>query len=875
MKFATPVFNSVWACGINDAPHGGSYCISADPALGTQKDTFLFRWDDIMLVHQAEDQTRVFVSGRFTTDYIIVSDVAACLIKNKHLSCTVKSFEGTSITAGAYVPFANKFVYVGAKQSTYSSVSIVDVATDTVLSYVYTSTAMSTISLLYVRSQPVFSGGFIAGTCASAAGRNYIFAGMVRSDTGVMTGMYIAPASGSIFNIPELVNAMSLEYENPDSFIAGGLQLSDGANMQAYLLSVNSLYRSVIYGVRFVTNTNRRVLSASSTLTCAVKALALVDKALYLLINAQQSAGQHCVSVLKTDMTRGTILQQVQISLHNASIHCVDMTFTGLHLVVVCTVEYSNNFTQAVLISVNRELSFSQLPEGFIRLDQEIFVAERMAFKGISMPLAMIVDERQSTQYTLNTADGFPTHRPSVIPTSPPTSQPSSTPSGQPSSSPTSTPSISPQPTSQPSTSGPTNTYNPTVKRSQQPTPRQTAVPTVQPSHLPSISPTVRPSVSPSILPSTKPSTEPSSSKPTLAPSAKPTRDPTIKSTSTQSSTPSVSPTIASTGQKERRIYKARESLILGQVVGGLFALWCMYYLYKCWQYKVQKVKVDKKLAKEMRAQDLPGKPRYPIFSAIASLCYVLDTAAETEGDIREKVVKPASTTISAPAASINTAHHTYKGQGAYMDGPVSFLDLEANMAGVHGNNSASGSSSSARKRRRRREEKMMRKEREQLANMATEQPAPGSTTSPETEEKPAVPIMLNTDPQQSEASDLSEASSTSASGDRSFTISKNHSEGSVYSSNNSYATAGWYDLERSDDSDVVYSMSSSEEEEKDENSAADDHAYTGSDYEDSNDKESEGSPGGADSIDSNTPSDQNYAESVGVAEESVEVSDD
>jgi len=58
-----------------------------------------------------------------------------------------------------------------------------------------------------------------------------------------MMGMYIAPTSGNILNSAELVNAMVLEPLNPDSFLAGGLQLNDGNGVQGYLLSVNSIYR--------------------------------------------------------------------------------------------------------------------------------------------------------------------------------------------------------------------------------------------------------------------------------------------------------------------------------------------------------------------------------------------------------------------------------------------------------------------------------------------------------------------------------------------------------------------------------------------------------------------------------------------------------
>ncbi len=162
-----------------------------------------------------------------------------------------------------------------------------------------------------------------------------------------------------------------------------------------------------------------------------------------------------------------------------------------------------------------------------------------------------------------------------------------------------------------------------------------------------------------------------------------------------------------------------------------------MYYLYKCWQYKVHKVKVDKKRVKEMIAQDLPGKPRYPIFSAVAGLCHVFDTdaAEETEESVQDvgTEAEEAANNVSAvpssaaPINTINTTHHTYVGQGAYMDGPAaaSFIDLEANLPGIHniGNNSI-GKSTSARKknrtRGRTREERERRKLSEQLVYIST-----------------------------------------------------------------------------------------------------------------------------------------------------------
>jgi len=248
---AALVSDHIWTCGVNAINNGGSYCATLDTTLGVQASLFSFRWMEVTSMLQAKD-ARIVVSGRTVSDNFIHSDIATCLPEGLELSCTAKSFEDTSFMAGSYVPFAGKMIFVGAKQSMYSSIAIVDVTSGTALSYVYTSTVMSLVSLLKVQSPPGFIGSFVAGTCVSLAGVNYIYAGMVRTDTGIMTGMYVAPMRGSILNSAELVNAMALEYQNPDSFIAGGLQLHDGAGMQAYLVCVNSIYRRVIYGMRYV-----------------------------------------------------------------------------------------------------------------------------------------------------------------------------------------------------------------------------------------------------------------------------------------------------------------------------------------------------------------------------------------------------------------------------------------------------------------------------------------------------------------------------------------------------------------------------------------------------------------------------------------------
>eukprot|EP01032_Pedospumella_encystans_P014841 gene14841-17023_t len=152
--------------------------------------------------------------------------------------------------------------------------------------------------------------------------------------------------------------------------------------------------------------------------------------------------------------------------------------------------------------------------------------------------------------------------------------------------------------------------------------------------------------------------------------------------------------------------------------------------------------------------------------------------------------IAAATNTADVSAPVINTTHHSYVGQGAYVDGPACFVDLEAN---VPGNNSTSGSSSSARKRRR--AKRKLRKEQQKLVNILSDQPSSAAT------------VEQNAGAMQGEVSDLSESSS--ASYERS--AASGHVSGN--GSNHSYATAGWYDLEPSDDSDVVYSLSSGEDE--------------------------------------------------------------
>lgn len=240
----------------------------------------------------------------------------------------------------------------------------------------------------------------------------------------------------------------------------------------------------------------------------------------------------------------------------------------------------------------------------------------------------------------------------------------------------------------------------------------------------------------------------------------------------------------------------ARESMILVLVVAGLIGLWLLYQICWCFQSKVTKVKRDVKRMKEMKAQDLPATPRYPIFSATAGIFCVLEVEENEENNAvrRSDPAAEASVPTVAPCNTTGTSH-TYKCQGAYIDELAPFIDLEAN---IHDGNS----SSSCKSKRRKKKEKRKRKDEEQRVGEST------------TDRSVVPAVVASMDTQIIEVSDLSEASSACEKSADEQSISRQSEivgckEVSVCSEEHSYATTGWYDLEPSDEDDVVYSISS------------------------------------------------------------------
>lgn len=209
----------------------------------------------------------------------------------------------------------------------------------------------------------------------------------------------------------------------------------------------------------------------------------------------------------------------------------------------------------------------------------------------------------------------------------------------------------------------------------------------------------------------------------------------------------------------------------------------------------MRKLKEDKKRMREMIAQDLPGKARYPIFSAITGLCCTMGI------DETDVVVEEGAGVI----ASMETTHTTYAGKGANMDGPKSFVDLEANLLKI------SRSSSCDR-----------RKKNARSGSNITEQDIDGLTskfTYDNTKAEGKTFVALH-QPKE-EVVDLNDVSSISdkSANDESGSLSADEdvvlSDESEYSCEDSYASES-SSLEPSDDEDVVYTISSDDHERSD-----------------------------------------------------------
>ena len=548
-----------------------------------------------------EDLGAVVITGHNVSLAKTTSRVSICKLLQSKLFCDKQSYADLTFTATSYIAFPKHLVHL-SQLGNFPRSTIFDTKSNTAQSFIYLMPSMGSVVLSQIQSPPNFVGSFVAGTGVRSAGdlSPCIVLGKLRTDFGGLSAMYLVPSSGSILNSVELVNAMALEYTNPDSFIAGGMQLSDGAGMYAYVIRANGLFESISYCTRYrriaASDSTRRALASGVVVSSSVaRGIVHVDGSLYTIVDT--SVGDALsVSVLRAVANTGLVTKQVNIIARNGSFSCSEMTVTGMYVNMLCTQTHATGSANqsSVVISFDKELSLKKLPPGLVRDDTEVFAAENVPFARTSFAVT-------STRATTSVSQSGATQPPSVAPTRSPSRQPSSVPTAQPSSSPTASPSISPQPTSSPSTGGPTNTYKPTVK----PTQRPSRVP----SRSPTISPSRRPTASPSVLPSEVPTLTPSE-EPSLNPTMQPTRAPTFRPTRTASVPPSINPSavpsaldtveVSALGEKNN----SSLGLVIGGSAAGFLCMCWLVYTGRKYSKVVMKENARTKRKKEFLAQE-------------------------------------------------------------------------------------------------------------------------------------------------------------------------------------------------------------------------------------------------------------------------------
>eukprot|EP01032_Pedospumella_encystans_P010327 gene10327-12079_t len=156
------VSNDLWVCGQVGIGSIPSCAVIGAPG-GVVVADYKFPWTDVIGVLQTEDASRVVVIGHvINPSNVVTSEAANCMIGATHLVCVAKSFYDTTFAAVTYAPFPKKIMYAGV-YSTFATVSIDDAVTGAVKSYLYTSSAMQSVTISHAVAPPSFVGAFVTG----------------------------------------------------------------------------------------------------------------------------------------------------------------------------------------------------------------------------------------------------------------------------------------------------------------------------------------------------------------------------------------------------------------------------------------------------------------------------------------------------------------------------------------------------------------------------------------------------------------------------------------------------------------------------------------------------------------------------------------
>eukprot|EP01032_Pedospumella_encystans_P017517 gene17517-19957_t len=267
--------------------------------------------------------------------------------------------------------------------------------------------------------------------------------GYFRAADGSLQPTYLQPINENIINSAELITKMACDSISADLFIGGGIALrTENVGVSAYILRANALFRTILYGVRYVSAlSERRLLSgAASGVRCDVmQGVQLVEQTLFILVNSNittLTTQITYVTIMKANATTGDIMKQVSITAHNASTSCSNMGLIDDAVVLICSLWTQSPETtsdvskRTVLLSADTELTLFKLPVEFYIYGDDVFHSENFPFKATYFPATSQPAVFRTTEATRSPSTSLswkptilPSIAPSVAPTFPPTSR--------------------------------------------------------------------------------------------------------------------------------------------------------------------------------------------------------------------------------------------------------------------------------------------------------------------------------------------------------------------------------------------------------------------------------------------------------------------
>lgn len=581
LQHLTVIDGKLISCGYSNQTidrAGIASCFSFDGMTGALTGHYMLPWKSttaLSTLVDARGNLRLLISGDM--GFPPKSYTTICEVYEKRFDCGGTLISDTVGTGSLWNENTRAILSVGSLLVA-STLTVFNVDGDVLRSYSYSSSQLYSFRFAAVSSVLGFSGTCVAGINTKVDGSQQIVIGWSDGYRSIKPPLILSLAIGRITNAENLVQCAILVPKVFRTIVGGGIDLNDGRGIQPYIIRADTFRSTIQFGIRYVAF--REQHGYFSDMVLVENQLFVIADMTELAPSAIQKTGvalrsaQHHLLVMVIDATTGIIVNQVRVS-GPGDVVCSKILLAHDRLHIACSIRTWSGDVHGLLFSVDKQLTFQDLPQGYERAQVHDFIAETL-----SVTTAIVSQQgMHSEQVTLevkkvyfSTAPGSlaqvvtsspPTARPTTVTPSssnPTTLQPVKLPTAQPSTEPTShptaRPTISASPTSIPSSSVPTSTHKPTEDPSSQPS----SAPSFQPSssvpskQLSSCVPSEQPSsqelaldstappraqssqptqTSQSMYPSIRPvavfTTQPNSQQPLTKPTASPTQSPSVE----------------------------------------------------------------------------------------------------------------------------------------------------------------------------------------------------------------------------------------------------------------------------------------------------------------------------------------------------------